>query len=255
MTGLSDQEGKNPLGVADGDFAQDLHLWKLPRGRHGLPRELVEQSQRERLLAAVIRVTATKGYQASSVADILNKAGVGRETFYQHFKNKENCFMAANDALIADLDARVTEVYAQPGDWPERVRRGLAETLQWFADNAQVARVMMIETGTVGAAAGPRFRQTFRRFTALLDEGREFVDDAPDLPNLASIAGGAVFARVYEEVTLGNGANLPQMLPQLTFELLLPYLGEENAAAERAAAAEEVAEAEADEAAAASASS
>lgn len=240
MTELSDQGENNPLGVADGDFAQDLHLWKLPRGRHGLPRELVEQSQRERLLAAVIRVTATKGYQASSVADILNKAGVGRETFYQHFKNKENCFMAANDALIADLEARATAAYAPPGSWPERVRRGLAEMLQWFADNAQVARVMMIETGTVGAAAGPHFRRTFRRFTAFLDEGREFADNSPELPNLASIAAGAVFARVYEEVTLGNGADLPGMLPELTFELLLPYLGEEGAAAEREAAAGQI---------------
>lgn len=239
MTELSDQKSTYPLGASDGDFAQDLHMWKLPRGRHGLPRELVEQSQRERLLAAVIRVTAAKGYQASSVADILNKAGVGRETFYQHFKNKEKCFMAANDALIADLEARVAKAYAQPGSWPERVRRGLAETLQWFADNSQVARVMMIETGTVGAAAGAYFHQTFRRFTALLDEGRGLADNNPTLPNLASIAAGGIFARVYEEVTLGNGAKLPDMLPQLTFELLLPYLGEEGAAIERDAAMSE----------------
>jgi len=235
MTELSDQNDTFPLGAPDGDFAQDLHLWKLPRGRHGLPRELVEQSQRERLLAAVIRVTAAKGYQASSVADILNKAGVGRETFYQHFKNKEKCFMAANDALIADLEVRAAEAYAQPGSWPERVRHGLAETLRWFAENSQVARVMMIETGTVGTAAGDYFHRTFRRFTALLDEGQ----DNPTLPNLASIAAGGIFARVYEEVTLGNGAKLPSMLPQLTFELLLPYLGEEGAAAERDAAMSE----------------
>jgi AcrR family transcriptional regulator len=241
MTELDSQGSGNSLDASDGDLAQDLHLWKLPRGRHGLPRELVEQSQRERLLAAVVRVTAAKGYQASSVADILNKAGVGRETFYQHFKNKESCFMAANDALIANLEERARNAYAQPGPWPERIRRGLAETLQWFADNAQVAQVVMVEAGTVGAAAGPHFRQSFRRFTALLDEGRELADDVPDLPNLASIAGGAVFARVYEEVTLGNSANLPTMLPQLTFELLLPYLGEESAAAEREAAEREIA--------------
>jgi AcrR family transcriptional regulator len=246
MTELELKGGNDSLGSSDGDFAQDLHLWKLPRGRHGLPRELVEQSQRERLLAAVIRVIAAKGYQASSVADILDKAGVGRETFYQHFKNKENCFMAANDALISDLEVRVTEAYAQPGDWPDRARRGLAATLKWFADNSQMARVMLIEMGTVGTAAGPRFHQTFRRFTALLDEGREFVRDAPDLSNPASIAGGAVFARVYEEISLGDGTQLPQMLPQLTFELLLPYLGEEGAIAEREVAAGEIAQARAE---------
>lgn len=247
MTELDLQDGDTSLGP-DQDLTQDLHLWKLPRGRHGLPRELVEQSQRERLLAAVIRVTAAKGYQATSVADVLNKAGVGRETFYQHFKNKENCFMAANDVLIDDLEAHVTEAYAQPGDWPARTRLGLAAMLQWFADNARMARVMMLETGTVGIAAGPRFHQTFRRFTALLDEGRKFLGDAPHLPNLASIAGGAVFSCVYEEVTLGNGAELPRMLPQLTFELLLPYLGEEAAFAEQKVVAAEVTQAEAAEA-------
>jgi hypothetical protein len=114
--------------------------------------------------------------------------------------------------------------------------------LRWFADNAQVARVMLIETGTVGPAAGPRFRQSFHRFTSLLDEGQEHSDCALVLPDLASIAGGAVFARIYEEVTLGDSANLPMMLPQLTFELLLPYLGEEGAAAEREAAQQEIAE-------------
>lgn len=53
---------------------KDLRLWRLPRGRHGLPRELVERSQRERLLAAVVRVSAAKGYETTSVADILAEA-------------------------------------------------------------------------------------------------------------------------------------------------------------------------------------
>ncbi|HWP33843.1 MAG TPA: TetR/AcrR family transcriptional regulator [Solirubrobacterales bacterium] len=204
----------------------DLHLWKLPRGRHGLPPELIAQSQRERLLAAVVRVSAAQGYQATSVADILKEAGVGRESFYKHFKDKEDCFVAANDTLVADLEARVAVAYEEPGSWPERVRRGLATTLEWFGSNPEIARVMMIEMGTVGPIASERFRTTFRRFTALLDDGKEFIDAAPDLPNLSKIAGGAVFARVYEEVALGNCANLPQLLPQLTFELLLPYIGE-----------------------------
>lgn len=242
---MNDSESaERPELKSIGDLPADLHRWKLPRGRHGLPRELVLQSQRERLLAAVVRVTAAKGYQASSVADILKEAGVGRETFYKHFKDKEGCFLAANDALLADLDATVKEAYAQPGTWPQRVRRGLAATLEWFSVSPETARVMMIEMGTVGPIASIRFRETFRRFTAPLDDGRRFIEAAPNLPNLASIAGGAVFSRVYEEVALGNATNLPQLLPQLTFELLLPYIGEEAAGEERKAAAVELAETE-----------
>jgi AcrR family transcriptional regulator len=234
-------DAERPKLTSAADPPSNLHLWKLPRGRHGLPRELVLQSQHERLLAGVVRVTATKGYQASSVADILKEAGVGRETFYKHFKDKEDCFVAANDALVAELDTAVKSAYNQPGPWPERVRRGLAVTLDWFAASPEIARVMLIEMGTVGPIASSRFRETFGRFTALLDDGRELVEDAPNLPNLASIAGGAVFARVYEEVALGNATSMPHLLPQLTFELLLPYVGEEAAAKERA-------EAEADQA-------
>jgi AcrR family transcriptional regulator len=236
------EDAGRPKLTSVGDPPSNLHLWKLPRGRHGLPRELVLQSQHERLLAGVVRVTAAKGYQASSVADILKEAGVGRETFYKHFKDKEDCFVAANDALVAELDAQVKSAYDQPGPWPERVRHGLAVTLDWFAASPEIARVMMIEMGTVGPIASSRFRETFSRFTALLDDGREFIEDAPDLPNLASIAGGAVFSRVYEEVALGNATNLQHLLPQLTFELLLPYIGEEAAAKERAAAEAEQAE-------------
>jgi AcrR family transcriptional regulator len=224
-----------------GEDPQDLHLWKLPRGRHGLPRELVARSQRERLIAAIVRATASKGYQATSVADILKAAGVGRESFYRYFENKEDCFLAANDVLIDDLEAEITDAYRQPGSWPARVRRGLAATLDWFAADPDIARVMMIEMGTVGPVATERFRKTFRRFTALLDDGREFIESAPaDLPNLSSIAGGAVFAQVYEEVAMGDAKTLPGLLPKLTFELLLPYVGEEAAVVEREAAEREI---------------
>jgi AcrR family transcriptional regulator len=240
---MSDSDdGGRPKLTSVGGPPPDLHQWKLPRGRHGLPPELVRQSQRERLLAAVVRVTAAKGFQGSSVADILKEAGVGRETFYKHFKDKEDCFVTANDALVADLEAEVKRAYDQPGSWPQRARRGLATTLVWFAASPEVARVMMIEMGTVGPIASARFRDTFRRFTALLDDGRELIADAPDLPNLSHIAGGAVFSRVYEEVAMGNTTNLPQLLPQLTFELLLPYIGEEAAAREGEAAAAEQSE-------------
>jgi AcrR family transcriptional regulator len=238
MSGPADAEP--PRLASAGGPPEDLHLWKLPRGRHGLSREVVAQSQRERLLAAVVRVTAAKGYQASSVADILKEAGVGREAFYKHFKDKQDCFVTANDALVAELEVEVKAAYEQPGSWSRRVRRGLATTLSWLAASPEIARVMMIEMGTVGPIASARFRETFSRFTALLDDGLELVEGAPEpLPNLASIAGGAVFARVYEEVALGEVTNLPGLMPQLTFELLLPYVGEEAAIRERDAASAE----------------
>ena len=212
------------------DSPHDLRQWRrLPRGRHGLPREVVEQSQRERLLSAIVRVTAAKGYQEASVADALEAAGVSRESFYELFKDKRDCFLAAHSMLVDDLVAKATGVYEQPGSWPERVRRGLAAILEWFAADPDVARVTMVEMAAVGPTSQQRFRTNFHHFTTLLDQGREHTDAPPSLPNISSIAAGAVFARIYEEILLGRAAALPKLLPQLTFQLLLPFLGEEAA--------------------------
>jgi AcrR family transcriptional regulator len=229
----SAQDPALPRSGPGEEATSDLHLWKLPRGRHGLSRELVDQSQQERLLAGILRVTADKGYRETSVADVLNEAGVGRESFYRHFKDKEACFLAASDALTDDLEARVREPYDRAGPWPERVRGGLTAALAWFAANPEIARVMLIEIGAVGPIARDRFRESLHRFTAMLDEGREPAVAVADFPDVASIAIGAIVATVYEEVVLGDPAKLPSLLPQLTFELLLPYIGETAARRER----------------------
>src|ERR687889_678432 len=93
------------------DHAEDLRRWRLPRGRHGLPRELVERSQRERLLAAVVRVTVANGYESTTVGGILGEAGVGRESFYELFDDKLDCMLAAHKILIDNLEERVREAY------------------------------------------------------------------------------------------------------------------------------------------------
>src|SRR5947199_1994729 len=93
------------------DSPEDLRRWRLPRGRHGLPRELVERSQRERLLAAVVKVTVAKGYEATTVGDILAEAGVGRESFYELFEDKLDCLLAAHKILVDDLEQQVREAH------------------------------------------------------------------------------------------------------------------------------------------------
>src|SRR6478752_10530925 len=103
------------------DDSRDLRRWRLPRGRHGLPRELVIRSQRERLLAAVVRVTAAKGYESTSVADILEEAGVGRESFYELFEDKKDCLLAARGILVDDLEQSVRVAYEEGDAWVDRV--------------------------------------------------------------------------------------------------------------------------------------
>ncbi len=76
---------------------------RLPRGTHGLDRRLVAASQSTRLLEAVGRAVADKGYAATTIDDIVRGAGVSKKTFYEHFRDKEDCFVAAYEAAADAL--------------------------------------------------------------------------------------------------------------------------------------------------------
>jgi AcrR family transcriptional regulator len=213
------------------DSPEDLRRWRLPRGRHGLPRELVERSQRERLLAAVVKVTAANGYESTTVGDILGEAGVGRESFYELFDDKLDCMLSAHKLLVDDLEQRVRDSYLGADPWTERMRRALAVTLDWFAADPEAARFTLVELSTVGPAFRPIFQAEFARAIALLEEGMDDDTPEPELAQANSLAVGTILARIYEETVLDRAARLPSLLPDLTFELLVPFVGEEQARA------------------------
>jgi AcrR family transcriptional regulator len=216
------------------DRSEDLRQWRLPRGRHGLPRELVERSQRERLLAAVVKVTVANGYESTTVGDILGEAGVGRESFYELFDDKLDCTLAAHKILVDDLEERVRAAYASPDSpWPRRARQALGATLAWFAADPIAARFTLVELSTVGPAFRATFQSEYARFTKLFEDGLTPADPQPQLTGASGLAVGEMLARIYEEVVLDRAAGLPRLLPDLTYEMLVPFVGEEAARAEQ----------------------
>ncbi len=219
------------------DEPEDLRQWRLPRGRHGLPRELVERSQRERLMAAVVKVTVANGYESTTVGDILGEAGVGRESFYELFDDKLDCMVAAHKILLDDLEERVRAVYIGDGPWPSRVREGLEVTLDWFAADPEVSRFLLVEMSTVGPAFRSLFKREYARFTEMLDDGFGDSTPGPDMTEATSLGVGALLARIYEEILLDQVADLPRLLPDLTYDFLVPFVGEEVAREQQQVAA------------------
>lgn len=202
-----------------------------------MPREIVERSQRERLLAAVVRVTTAKGYEATTVADVLAEAGVGRESFYELFDDKLECMLAAHAILIDDLDRAVRTAYARPGPWPDRFRWALEAALEWFAADPEASRFALVELVSAGTVSRERFRLVFARFVGLLEDGIGADGPRPALAQASDLAVSAALAQIYEEVLQERTAQLPRLLPTLTFELLVPYIGEEAAREQERAAA------------------
>lgn len=105
------------MKVADESNAQepapDARPQRLPAGRHGLSREFVARNQQERILDAMGKSVAEHGFAAASLSDVIARAGVSRKTFYEHFTDKEDCFLQAYDAVAAGLRNRVASAYSQ----------------------------------------------------------------------------------------------------------------------------------------------
>ncbi len=127
----------------------------LPRGRHSLSRAEVTGSQRERLQRAMAEAMAEKGYALTSVADILRRARVSRETFYELYSSKEDCFMSVFDAAYAAIGAAMAESSGGAGreaDDPP-LARVLDDYLGAIAADPVTARVFLIEVYAAGPAA------------------------------------------------------------------------------------------------------
>ncbi|WP_424187369.1 TetR/AcrR family transcriptional regulator [Actinokineospora sp. G85] len=141
---------------------------QLPRGRHGLSREDIAASQRGRLIEAVLRVVAAKGYAHCTVNDIVGGAEVSRRTFYEHFHDKEACFLAAFDTAVADVSVSLRDVLdpVPRDDWPARISLSWRAFLAALAAHPDAAWSLYIET----LCAGP---ELIRRTTAV---NRAFAD-------------------------------------------------------------------------------
>lgn len=207
--------------------------WRPPRGRHRLPPEVVTRSQRERLLEAAIRIVASKGYAATTIADLTREAGVSRTTFYELFEDKGACFLAAYDNAVDALVRRVTAAYESEERWPERARVGLEALLASLTEEPALARLALVDIGAAGPAAQRRYRAAVQRLTPLFDEGRDFAPAGRNLPaNTSRMAIGAVTGLISDELVAGRAKQLPELLSDLLFATLVPYIGPEAAARE-----------------------
>src|SRR4051794_9184420 len=163
----------------------------LPRGRHAAPREVVAASQRGRMLAAMAEAVGEKGYGPVAVADVIARAGVSRKTFYEHFDNKEECFLAAYDAGVEVMLDAIDEAIAagSPGGPDTIARAGTARYLETLAANPAFARTFLIEVLAAGPRALERRARVHARFAEQLaaihraaSGGRRAGPPAPGFP-------------------------------------------------------------------------
>jgi AcrR family transcriptional regulator len=140
--------------------------FKLPRGRHGLSRQHVAESQRWRLLGAAAELLAEDGYLNLTAHKVAYRAAVSSQTFYAHFENLDDCLTAAFEAGARSLESgTVVEALALTA------REPLLAPLLSLEARAAVPAIAEAFAGLVeSVAAGLRPRILFEAALALLSE-------------------------------------------------------------------------------------
>src|ERR1700735_2911671 len=142
---------------------------RAKQGKSTRPRAI---KQRERILAAVADVVSKRGYQASPVELIAERAGMTKKTFYGYFPNREEALLACLDAAAEEARRRIVAATAEEDEWAGEIRAGLAAFLEYVAAEPALARTCLVETMGAGTRALDRYEAALRTFTPLLRGGR-----------------------------------------------------------------------------------
>lgn len=222
--------------------ADASRVGRVSPGGHELSREFIARHQRERIVRALAEAVGEQGYQAVTVADIVKQARIARNTFYDNFSSKEDCFLAGFDLATEETMRRVREASEAAGEnFADRTRAGIAAFLGYVAQEPALAKLCIVDVLSAGPAAMDRFEAAIQSFVPPLRPGRKLGSTGAALPETLeeTLLGGLVWI-VYQRLAAGEAAKVESLQAELVEFSLTPYLGAE-AAREAAAASSKAA--------------
>ena len=192
----------------------------LPRGRHKLSRADVRDSQRRRLIRAMLDQVAERGYPATTVGDVVAAARCSRNAFYELFEDKEGCYIAAADETGAEMLAALISGAELQESWLDALRSGTHSYLRWWVDHPEYAAAYLIDLPTAGRRALEQRDRVYADFAAmfagLAARARAEQPLLPPLPPLAPrLLVMAITELIAQEVREGRGEALMELEDEL----------------------------------------
>jgi AcrR family transcriptional regulator len=199
----------------------------LPSGRHALSKDEVVRNQRSRVTEAVADVSSVAGYAPMTVEDIIVTAGISRRSFYDLFSSKEDAFLKALDDVCGRLFTAVRGAFDSTEGFAERMEASIGAVLQFFSANPSYAEMCLIQVMAAGPDATDRRNDSLQRYTALVLEAvdKELPKRGRPPEIVAEGIIGGIYEILYARVIQGRVNQLPDLLPDLMYSALLPYVG------------------------------
>lgn len=213
--------GPPPMARTPWGDATQLREKKLRPGR-GTPREEAERNQRERLFAAMVATVDDKGYEATTVADLVALSGVSRSAFYRHFDDKEACFLAAvEEMVVPTLEKLGGDESAPPG--VERARQAFEGLVELIVRQPAAGKMAIVEVYAAGPEGAAFVDRSMDQATELAVRMLEQVPEREGMPRelVRAIVGG-IQKVIHKRLYRGQEDELPELAPQL-WEWLFSY--------------------------------
>jgi AcrR family transcriptional regulator len=172
-------------------------------------------------MVAVAQAAAELGYADMSVEAVIARAGVSRRTFYEHFKNKEDAFLAAYDAVVLEQARHIRSAYLEQRTVRLRLRAGIVTYLDFLASRPDLARMCIVEVLAAGPRAMARRNDAMRMFAEIIEDNvHELIPGC----SRAALAAETIVGGIHEVVLSRILANRVEELPGLADDLLATIL-------------------------------
>jgi AcrR family transcriptional regulator len=213
-----ERRASDPGGAGDDDHRPRS---ALPRGPQALPREQVAAHQRERLFKAMVECVDEHGYVATTISELVTRAGISRRSFYEHFRNKDECLLATYDTVIGRLVRRLEAAHDPDDEWSGQMETFIRTLFDAAGDRPDAARLVCVEMGAAGPVGVRRWADGAERLQRYIVEGFARAPGPGTVPDpVARAIVGAVRRILYTRVGSGRSnkslrADLAKLIPEL----------------------------------------
>ena len=199
---------------------------RLPPGRQGLSGEEIAANHRQRILVAVAELAASKGYAATTIADITKRAGVDGRNFYALFVDKQDAFMTLHELGLQRVLSVTASAFFTGTSWPERIWEAVRAFTQFLQSEPLITHLGFVEAHAVGPGASQRVHDSHTAFAIFLQEGyRHLSDEPPPTPVALEAIVTTLFEIVYHQARANAEPKLAGLIGHMTFLCLAPFLG------------------------------
>jgi AcrR family transcriptional regulator len=183
---------------------------RLSSGPRKMEAEAVARHQRGRLQGAMVEAVARHGLGETTLRELVSLAGVSKSTFYEHFKDKQDCFLATFDDVIREIDRRVGDAFDEPGDLRAKLLAGVGAVLDVTAEEQAAASLVVVDSLTLGAAAVPHRERAAGLFEHQI---KEMLDASPAPRKVSPLTVRGIVSGIrnciYRHLRAGTADQLP----------------------------------------------